>query len=90
VSQEPAPPRIAVPLSPEARADLRAIDRKTKLLMLHGGERYLAQRAGDLKRPHPPFIRFLLQSSDYPVFFELTGDNAIQITGVRDRRDAYR
>ena len=35
MSDEPAPERIAVVWSPEARADLRAIDRKMALEILH-------------------------------------------------------
>jgi hypothetical protein len=37
VSQEAAPQRIAVIWSPEARADLRAIDRETAMRILLSG-----------------------------------------------------
>jgi hypothetical protein len=35
VSEEPAPERIAVIWSPEARTELRAIDREAALQILH-------------------------------------------------------
>jgi hypothetical protein len=44
------PQRIAVIWSPEARADLRAIDRETALQILYCVDRYLATRNGDVKK----------------------------------------
>ena len=49
MSEDAAPERIAVTWSPEARADLRAIDRETALQILHCVDRYLANRNGDVK-----------------------------------------
>ena len=49
MSDDPAPERIAVIWSPEARADLRAIDRETAMQILHCLDRYLATRTGDVK-----------------------------------------
>jgi hypothetical protein len=46
VSEE-APDRIAVTWSPEARAELRAIDRETAIQILHCIDRYLSSRTGD-------------------------------------------
>ena len=43
MSEETAPERIAVVWAPEARADLRAIDRQTALAILHCLDRYLAE-----------------------------------------------
>jgi hypothetical protein len=42
---------------PEARADLRAIDRETAMQILHCVDRYLANRAVDVKKlkPRHPF-----------------------------------
>jgi mRNA-degrading endonuclease RelE of RelBE toxin-antitoxin system len=84
------PQRIAVLWSPEARADLRAIDRETALQILYCLDRYLAARAGDVKKLKPPRTDFRLRCGDYRVFFEAKNENTIEITGVRHRRDAYR
>jgi mRNA-degrading endonuclease RelE of RelBE toxin-antitoxin system len=90
VSEEAAPARIAVIWSPEARADLRAIERDTAMQILHCVDRYLAHRAGDVKKLKPPRTGFRLRCGDYRVFFDLHGENTIEITGVRNRREAYR
>ncbi|HWB85165.1 MAG TPA: type II toxin-antitoxin system RelE/ParE family toxin [Bryobacteraceae bacterium] len=90
MSEEAAPERIAVIWSPEARADLRAIDRDTALQILHCVDRYLADRAGDVKKLKSPLTGFRLRCGDYRVFFDLKGENTIVITGVRNRREAYR
>jgi hypothetical protein len=50
MTEPPAPERIAVIWSPEARADLRAIDRETAMQILHCVDRYLANRTGDVKK----------------------------------------
>jgi mRNA-degrading endonuclease RelE of RelBE toxin-antitoxin system len=90
VTEPPAPVRIAVLWSPEARTDLRAIDREAALRILNCLDRYLATRAGDVKKLKPPFLGFRLRCGDYRVFFDLKNDNTIEITGVRHRKDAYR
>jgi mRNA-degrading endonuclease RelE of RelBE toxin-antitoxin system len=90
VSEEPAPERIAVIWSPEARTDLRAIDRETALQILHCVDRYLASRNGDVKKLKSPLTGFRLRCGDHRVFFDLRGENTIEIAAVRNRRDAYR
>jgi mRNA-degrading endonuclease RelE of RelBE toxin-antitoxin system len=90
VSDEAAAQRIAVIWSPEARADLRAIDRETAMQILHCLDRYLASRAGDVKKLKPPRTGFRLRCGDYRVFFDQKDENTISILGVRNRRDAYR
>lgn len=90
MNQDPAPERLAVIWSPEARSDLRAIDRETALQILYCLDRYLASRSGDVKKLKPPRTDFRLRCGDYRLFFEPKGDNAIEITGVRNRREAYR
>ena len=90
MSDSPTPARIAVTWSVEARADLLAIDRETALQILHCVDRYLASRTGDVKKLKPPRTGFRLRCGDYRVFFDLQGQNAITITSVRNRRDAYR
>lgn len=87
---EDARERTAVTWSPEARAELRAIDRETAIQILHCIDRYLASRAGDVKKLKPPETGFRLRCGDYRVFFDDTGQNRIDITSVRHRREAYR
>ena len=90
MSDEAAAQRIAVIWSPEARADLRAIDGETAMQILHCLDRYLASRAGDVKKLKPPRTGFRLRCGDYRVFFDQKDENTIGILGVRNRRDAYR
>jgi mRNA-degrading endonuclease RelE of RelBE toxin-antitoxin system len=90
VSEDTAPERIAVIWSPEARADVRAIDRETALQILHCVGRYLANRNGDVKKLKPPLTGFRLRCGDYRVFFDPKDETTIEITAVRNRRDAYR
>ena len=90
MSEEAAPERIAVLWSPEARADLRAIDRETAMQILHCIDRYLASRTGDVKKLKPPLTGFRLRCGDHRVFFDFKDDNTIEITGVRNRKEAYR
>ncbi|MFZ3342443.1 MAG: type II toxin-antitoxin system RelE/ParE family toxin [Terriglobales bacterium] len=82
--------RIVVRWSPEARADLRRIDREIAVHVLHCVDRYLASRNGDVKRLKPPLIGFRLRCGDYRVFFDLRDENTIDISAVRHRREAYR
>ena len=90
MSDEPAPERIAVIWTPEARSDLRAIEREAAIQILYCLDRYFATRAGDVKKLKPPLTGFRLRCGDFRVFFDLRGENIIEITGVRNRRDAYR
>jgi mRNA-degrading endonuclease RelE of RelBE toxin-antitoxin system len=90
VSEDSAPERIAVIWSPEARADLRAIDREIALQILHCIDRYLTSRSGDVKKLRPPRTGFRLRCGDYRVFFDLRDENMVEISGVRNRREAYR
>jgi mRNA-degrading endonuclease RelE of RelBE toxin-antitoxin system len=84
------PQRIAVIWSPEARADLRAIDRDTALQILYCVDRYLTTRKGDVKKLKPPRTGFRLRCGDYRLFFQLKDENTIEITGIKNRKDAYR
>jgi mRNA-degrading endonuclease RelE of RelBE toxin-antitoxin system len=69
---------------------LRAIDRKMAMEILHCTDRYLATRNGDVKKLKAPQTGFRLRCGDYRVFFDLNGDEGIQVTAVRNRREAYR
>jgi len=88
--EQPTPERISVRWSPEARADLRAIDRELAMQILYCVDRYLTGRTGDIKKLKPPLTGFRLRCGDYRVFFDLKADNAIEITAVRHRKEAYR
>lgn len=90
MSGDAAPERMEIVWSPEARADLRAIGRDTAMQVLYCVDRYLNSRIGDVKRLKPPRTGFRLRCGDYRLFFDQRDDNAILITGVRNRREAYR
>ena len=85
MSEDAASERIAVTWSPEARAD-----RETAIQILHCIDRYLSNRAGDVKKLKPPETGFRLRCGDYRVFFDHGHETRIEITGVRHRREAYR
>ena len=70
--------------------DLRAIDRKTALEILHCIDRYLLNRTGDIKRLRPPLTGFRLRCGEYRVFFDAAHLMTMHITAVRHRREAYR
>lgn len=90
MSEDAAPGRITVTWSPEARADLRAIDREAAVQILHCIDRYLSKRTGDVRKLQPPESGFRLRCGDYRAFFDHRNETAIEITGVRHRREAYR
>jgi mRNA-degrading endonuclease RelE of RelBE toxin-antitoxin system len=90
VSEGAAPERIAVVWSPEARADLRAVERETAGQILHCIGRYLTNRAGDVKKVKPPLTGFRHRCGDHRVFFVPKTEHTIEITGVKNRREAYR
>jgi mRNA-degrading endonuclease RelE of RelBE toxin-antitoxin system len=90
VTEPPAPERIAVIWLPEARADLRAIDRETAMQILYCVDRCLANGNSDGKKLKPPLTGFRLRCGDYDLFFDLKDENTITITAVRNHREAYR
>lgn len=74
----------------QAKTQLRAIDQPTALRILHALARYLETGEGNVKRLQniePP--EFRLRVGDYRVRFHDQGD-AIRITAVKHRREAYR
>jgi len=58
--------------------------------ILYCVDRYLTSRTGDVKKLKPPRTGFRLRCGDYRAFFDLKDDNSIEISAVRNRRDAYR
>jgi mRNA-degrading endonuclease RelE of RelBE toxin-antitoxin system len=69
---------------------LRAFDRETALEILRCIDRYLESHNGDVKKLRPPMAGFRLRCGDYRIFFRQLSEQAIAITGVLHRRDAYR
>jgi len=59
-------PKKAILWSPEARADLRSIDRETALRVLHAVDSYLSTSSGDVKKLKPPRYEFRLRVGDLP------------------------
>ncbi len=90
MSEGAAPETITIVWSPEGRGNLRAIDRETAMQILYCLDRYLTSRTGDVKKLKPPLPGFRLRCGDYRVFFDLRDENAIEVTAVLNRRDAYR
>ena len=77
--------------SDEARADIRAIDRETALRLLKALARFLETDAGNVKQLEgfdPP--QFRLRIGDWRYIFRKSGEDAIEILRVRNRREAYR
>src|SRR5271154_3085474 len=66
-------PKKTVIWSPEARADLRAIDREIALRILRAIDTYLTTGAGDVKKLQPPRHEFRLRVGDYRVLFPPRG-----------------
>jgi mRNA-degrading endonuclease RelE of RelBE toxin-antitoxin system len=90
MTEPPAPQRMGVLWSPEARADLRSIDRDQALQILYCVSRFLTDRIGDVKKLKPPLTGLRLRCGDYRVFFDHKNVNNIEITAVHHRKDAYR
>ena len=65
---------MAVIWSPEARADLRTIDRETAMQILRCIDRYLVNRTGDVKKLKPPRTGFRLRCA--AIGERLTGRSA--------------
>ena len=90
MTEPSTPDRIGVVWSPEARSDLRAIDREIAIQILHCLDRYLSARTGDVKKLKPPLTGFRLRCGDYRLFFDQRDENSINVIAVRNRREAYR
>lgn len=80
----------SVAWAPQARVDLRAIDRETALQILQTIDRYLSTGTGDIKKLQPPRHEFRLRVGNYRVLFVPTEQSAIYVLRVLDRKVAYR
>jgi mRNA-degrading endonuclease RelE of RelBE toxin-antitoxin system len=76
MSEATAPERIAIEWSPEARPDLRAIERRIAMQILHCLDDYITRRVGDVKKLKPPRTDYRLRCGDYRVFFDFTDLNS--------------
>jgi len=79
-----------VAFTDQAKADLRAVDQQTALQILRTVARFAQSEEGNVKRlqgTHPPLYR--LRTQDHRVFFRDLG-HSIEITRIRNRREAYR
>ena len=76
--------------TPQARADVRTLDRQTALRLLKALARFRLTESGDVKRlegTNP--AEFRLRIGDYRIRFHDLGDK-LQVLRVRHRREAYR
>jgi mRNA-degrading endonuclease RelE of RelBE toxin-antitoxin system len=77
--------------SPAAKAQLRALDRKTWLEILDAIDRYMASGEGDVKRRSSPLSGLRLRVGEWRILFKpLRGVNAIVVSRVAHRSQAYR
>ena len=79
-----------VTFTAEERADLRAIPQPGALQILKTFARFLESGHGDVKKlmdVEPP--KYRLRAQHYRVFFREVGGD-IEVTRIRDRKEAYR
>ena len=79
-----------VAFTDKAKVDLRAIPQPIAIQILHTLARFLESAEGNVKRLQgvdPPLFR--LRAQDHRILFRDLGDS-IEVTRIRDRRDAYR
>jgi mRNA-degrading endonuclease RelE of RelBE toxin-antitoxin system len=76
--------------APEARDQLRSVERDTALQILHAVDDFLTNGQGDVKKLRPPRDELRLRVGDYRVFFYHVAPLSIRITGVKHRSEAYR
>jgi mRNA-degrading endonuclease RelE of RelBE toxin-antitoxin system len=79
-----------VAFTTQAKADIRAIPQPLAIQILRTLARFLASDEGNVKRlqgEEPPLYR--LRTQNHRVIFRDYGDH-IEVTRVRDRKEAYR
>jgi mRNA-degrading endonuclease RelE of RelBE toxin-antitoxin system len=76
--------------APEARDQLRSVERDTALQILHAVDDFLTNGQGDVKKLRPPRDELRLRVGDYRVFFYHVAPLSIRITGVKHCSEAYR
>jgi mRNA-degrading endonuclease RelE of RelBE toxin-antitoxin system len=81
---------VKIDWSEEARADIRALDRSTAMLIFDGLLRFAQFGHGDVKALSGDLAgRLRLRVSDYRIFFSPVEDG-LHIHAVKNRKDAYR
>jgi mRNA interferase RelE/StbE len=79
-----------IQLHPGVAGEIRAIEQRTAMRILHALHRYAETGDGDVKRLTGVFDGLLrLRVGSWRVVFDETSD-AINVHRVRDRKDAYR
>ncbi len=80
-----------VAFTDQARAEIRAIPQPIAMQILRTLARFLESEEGNVRRlqgVEPPLYR--LRTQDHRVFFRDLGGDLIEVTRVRNRREAYR
>ena len=75
----------------QAKADIRSISQPAAIQILRTLARFLESEEGNVRRlqsVEPPLYR--LRTQDHRVFFRDLGGDQIEVTRVRNRREAYR
>ena len=80
----------SVTWAPEARAQLRSLDRDVALRILHAIADYLTLGTGDVKKLRPPRDELRLRVGDYRVFFYQLTPLSLRISSIKHRSAAYR
>jgi mRNA-degrading endonuclease RelE of RelBE toxin-antitoxin system len=75
--------------SPQARIDLRSIDRTNAMNVLQAIDRYLVTGIGDVKKLRPPRHEFRVRVGDFRILFLSSEDSAIEVLRVLNRKEAY-
>jgi len=83
-------PKRIIAWAPEAREQLRDIDRETAIHVLHAIDDYLLHGIGDVKKLRPPRDELRLCVGDYRVLFFDLAPRSIFIVRVKHRSEAYR
>jgi mRNA-degrading endonuclease RelE of RelBE toxin-antitoxin system len=76
---------------PAARADLRRIEQKQAVQILHALSDFSKSGNGDLKKLVGDTLgRYRLRVGDWRILFRFEKANMIRILSVENRKDAYR
>jgi mRNA interferase RelE/StbE len=81
---------VLINWTPEARSDIRALDRSVAMRIFEGLHRYALSGEGDVKVLQGKHEgKFRLRLGDYRIFFRPDGE-ILHILSVQNRREAYR
>ena len=76
-------------ITPQARTDVRRIDRETAMRILAALDRFARTSEGDIKKLQGDSGELRLRVGDYRVRFHMAADT-LEITAVKHRREVYR